>query len=198
MEYEKQRKVIIILSIIIAMVLVGLAKLSLLSAEPSAAKKVAALSATTANRLMMSPPQVVKNECEEMQLPPAVDRCKPFMFLDEGSLQDLLNSYPACLEEAPYTLNLVPVPEIELSKPLVIYGRTDDPFTIKGLKVVAGKEFPKGEPAIKVMGGGVNIDNLQANGFEKAVQLSDTSKHIVAFGHTNNHPINQEDMVVCN
>lgn len=199
MTYERQRRIIIILSVIITLIIIGLAHLSMLSAEtlePKGNNEKRSPSATTVMRWMMSPPEIVRVECEEI-LPEPAEKCRPFLFLDEGSLQDLLNNYPACLEEPPYSLNFDPLPEIELTKPLIIYGRTDEPLKIRGLKLKAAEDFPKGEAAVKVAGGLVLIEGLNARGFEKAAQLEDLSKHSIELGKINDRPINAGDIILC-
>jgi hypothetical protein len=172
MEYEKQRKVIIILSIIIAMALVGLAKLSLLSAEPQMSASRLPPWRNHHERSDDVAATGVRNECEQMQLH-GTDAAN-FNFLDEGSCRPAQSYRHVWRSSVSRTSSR---PRDRADKPLIIYGRTDDPFTIKGLKVGTGKDFQRVEPPQDSRRG--SIGDLQATGFDNACSWP-PQQHIVA------------------
>lgn len=128
-----------------------------------------AASPSSIMQILMSPAGAPIDRCLIPQKPPEAQKCRAFFNIDEDVLQNLLKSYPDCLDGHTFYYNFSNQPVIELSKPLEIYGLTENPITISGLRLVPGNSFPNGMPAVVVIGNAVRIKDIFLDGFTNGV-----------------------------
>lgn len=101
---------------------------------------------------------------------PSIEKCEPFFNVDDQDiLENLLHNYTSCLDGNSYYYDFSNQPVIKLKRPLEIYGRTDEPLIIKGMKLTPGKNFPKESPAIVIFGKTVELKDLHLDGFDNGI-----------------------------
>lgn len=120
-------------------------------------------------KILMAPAGIPIDACPTEDEIPAVDECRPFFNIDEDALENLLQNYTECLEGHSYFYDFSTQPAVQLTKTLKIYGRTDEPLTIKGLKLKPDKSFPKDSPAIIIYGKPVDFREVQIDGFKNGI-----------------------------
>lgn len=184
----KRIKQIAVLSIGTA-VFLGLSIVSLTQAGPGeggdGGGKITASPASIMQILMMPDGSPI-DRCLIPTMPLEEEKCRSFHNIDEDVLQNLFQSYKNCLDDS-YYLNFSNQPAIKLSRPLIIYGRTEKPLIIKGLKLSPAAGFPMGSPAITVYGKAVSLDDVRLNGFDNGILFAseDNSRHKLTGGNIN-------------
>jgi hypothetical protein len=128
-----------------------------------------ALHPASVMKVLMTPAGSPKDKCILQEAPPPEKKCRAFIKIDEDVLQDIFQNYTKCLEDESYYINFSNQPEIKLSRPLRIYGRTSTPLTINGLRVAPSKSFPRESPAIIIIGKPVNMEDVRTDGFETGI-----------------------------
>jgi len=132
-------------------------------------KKVAA-DPSKVMQVLMQPAGAPIDRCLVPENAPAVEKCRAFFNVDnEEVLENLLQNYTRCLDGHSYYYDFSNQPVVKLSHTIKVYGRTDLPFTIKGLRLIPGKGFPEGAPAIEVHGKAVLLKNLDLKGFKTGI-----------------------------
>lgn len=125
---------------------------------------------TKVMQILMVPAGSPINRCPLEEEPPAVEKCRPFFNIDnEDILKNLLQNYTRCLDGHSYYLDLSNQPAVGLSKTLDIYGRTDSPLTIRGLKLIPDESFPIDIPAIIIHGKQIILKDVHLEGFESGI-----------------------------
>lgn len=181
LRYLLQRiRQIIVLSIGVA-IFIGLcfASLSIATTNSTQDDQVPqTMSATATMQVLLTPSGIPIDKCL-MPKPEPVDKdCKPFVNIDEGVLQDLLRNYTKCIEDSSFNINFSNQPIIKLTKSITIFGRTDNPLTITGLKLVPDENFPKDAPALIVYGRSVELKDISLDGFKTGILYASKDNHL--------------------
>lgn len=172
---------IVILSIGSAL-FIGLCFISLTQAESESPQEQKvqsrAVSPIKVMQVLMAPAGSPIDGCLIPEAPPVLQKCQPFFNVDdEDILENLLQNYTKCLDGHSYYYDFSNQPVVELSRTLKIYGRTDEPLIIKGLKLIPGKSFPKGNPGIAIYGKSVRLRNIYMDGFKNAIIFASPDNH---------------------
>ena len=152
---------------------VGLCSASLTQGEDDSAEtadvEMKAVASTDIMRGLIAPAKKHSLKCALPESTPPLKRCMPFFNIDETTLTNLVHNYPNCLEGHSFYINFSTQPPVVINKPLKIYGRTEEPFTITGLSLRPSKKFPKGSPAVIVYGKEIILKTPDIKGFKNAV-----------------------------
>lgn len=178
---EKFSLLIFTMVIIAALFQTSLTKAS----GPSVAHKPTPIPPTDVMRGLITKDTSGELKCLISADPPTMRPCRGFVnTVDEAALRNLVQNYPNCLDGPLYSLNFGTQPEIVINKTLVIYGRTDKPFIIRGLRLVAGRDFPPEGPAVAIYGKEVILENIYLEGFNSGIFLgsSDGIPHKIIGG----------------
>ena len=120
-------------------------------------------------KILMIPAGAPIDACITEDEPPSVGRCLPFFNVDEDTLENLLQNYTKCLDGQAYFYDFSRQPAVRLTRTLKIYSRTDEPLTVKGLRLKPAESFPKDSPAIIIYGKSVNLKDVQLDGFKNEI-----------------------------
>lgn len=159
-----------------------------------------AASPTKIMQILMTPAGSPVDGCLLPVKLPDPERCKPFFNVDdEDVLENLLQNYTSCLDGHTFYYDFSNQPVITLNRPLKIYGRTEEPLTIKGLKLAPGKDFPKGSPAIAVFGKTIRLKDIQLDGFETGILFAseDGQKNKLIGGEINGSGKSDRAILAC-
>lgn len=105
-------------------------------------------------------------KCKIPEVIPPEKRCTVFFYINELTLRNLVQNYTECLDGNSYYLNFSNQPAVILNDTLKIYGRTDEPFVISGLKIKPSGDFDQTKPAIAIYGKEIILKDISIKDFD--------------------------------